>query len=132
MHDTTTRGEGPVDQPGLGRDDGVAAGHLAPDPDPLVAPVPLARLADVVPRSRVAVAGTVVDVAVVPWAGGPTCEAMLDDGTGSIVLAFPGRAQVTGIDTGRVLVAGGAAVVHRGRLVLMNPYLWFDAPTGPR
>jgi hypothetical protein len=68
--------------------------------------------------------GTVVSCATVRWAGGPTLEATLSDGTGTLLLAFPGRGCVGGVEPGRHLVAGGTVARHRGRLALLHPYLW--------
>ena len=105
-------------------------GPVPVDPDPFTPPAPVTPLAGVRHRARVAVAGTVVSCSTARWAGGPTLEATLGDRTGTLVLAFPGRARIPGIGPGRTLAAAGAAVRHRGRLLLWNPYLWFTADGG--
>ncbi len=94
------------------------------DFDPFVVPSHFTALAAVLPRARTAVAGTVEVVSCRNWVGGPTLEVTLEDGTGSLVLAFLGRRRVAGIRIGRTLVAGGTVIRRRGRNVILNPYVW--------
>ena len=92
--------------------------------DPHVAPavVPIETVRD---RQQVALGGIVTAVAVDRWAGGvASLHATISDATGSFTLAFVGRPRVQGVGLGQELVAAGTAVRRRGRLILMNPYLW--------
>lgn len=74
------------------------------------------------------------------WAGDtPALHATLTDHSGSIELAFLGRAQVAGVETGRWMTVAGAVISHRGLPVVMNPQLWLapvasrrDEPRGER
>jgi hypothetical protein len=66
------------------------------------------------------------------WAGGtPALHVTLTDDSGSLELAFLGRAQVAGVETGRWMTVAGAVISHRGLPVVMNPQLWL-APVAPR
>jgi RecJ-like exonuclease len=78
-------------------------------------------------RSPVRVAGEVVKAGVHPWAGGDVFECVLDDGTGTIVLAFLGRRSVPGIRVGALLSADGTVGTHRGRVLILNPLVTFLA-----
>jgi hypothetical protein len=105
------------------RDDARRATWL--DFDPFLPPSQLTPMVDLRARVRVAVSGTVVAVSRTRWDGGPALEVTLEDKTGSLVLAFLGRRRISGIEDGRRLVAGGRVLSHRGRLLLLNPFVWF-------
>jgi hypothetical protein len=94
--------------------------------DPFVPPTDLTSVASIWPRSRVAVAGTVAEVSGADWVGGVVLEVTLEDATGSLVLTFFGRHSIGGIEPGRRLIAGGTIVRHRGRQLIMNPYVWLE------
>jgi hypothetical protein len=92
--------------------------------DPFVPPTHTTPLGQLGPRTRAAVSGTVVDASPMPWAGGEVLEVTIEDGTGSVVLAFFGRDAVAGVEPGQAVIAGGTAMAHRTRLVMLNPYVW--------
>jgi hypothetical protein len=62
-------------------------------------------IATVQPRQRVRVAGRVKSVRVQPRAGTQNLEAVLNDGTGGLLLVFQGRPKIAGIEPGARLVA---------------------------
>ncbi len=83
-------------------------------------------IAALVPRRRVVVAGEVESVVSYrrPWV---RTDALLADGTGTLVLRFMGRAAVPGIATGCRLVAEGTPALERGVLLMRNPLYSFVA-----
>src|SRR4051812_2643136 len=92
--------------------------------DPFTAP-PTVAIGTVRVRDRAAIRGTVVALELRQWAGRtPALHATITDATGSLTVAFPGRIGVAGIDLDRSLVAAGGVILHRGRPLIMNPYLW--------
>ena len=87
---------------------------------------PVARVvADAVARERAILSGSVRTVqernAV------PSCDALLDDGTGTITLRWLGRTRVPGISTGTTVTVQGTVVDQHGLLVLLNPLYRFEA-----
>ncbi len=72
-------------------------------------------------RQRVRVAGRVHALRVQPWAGQPTLEITIVDGTGRIAVVFLGRRQIAGIEPGTRLVVEGIAGERGGQLVILNP-----------
>lgn len=72
-------------------------------------------------RQRVRVTGEVKALRVVPKAGSPWLEAVVDDGTGQAVAMFTGRRRIRGLDPGRGIVLEGVARNERGRVTMMNP-----------
>ncbi len=73
-------------------------------------------------RKRARVAGRVTSVRVQPRAGVPSLECTLADDTGQLLLVFPGRRRVPGIEPGSRLVAEGM-VGGRGRqFAMLNPF----------
>jgi RecG-like helicase len=80
-----------------------------------------APIAEVRPRSRAAVAGTIETVRVQPFGGVPSLECTIDDGTARLIIAFLGRRQVPGIEVGTRIRAEGMVGTHRGELALLNP-----------
>jgi hypothetical protein len=85
---------------------------------------PASAIAALVLRRRSVVAGTVESVATfeLPWV---RTDAVLGDGTGTLVLRFMGRAAVPGIVSGCRLVAEGTPAVEGGLLVMRNPLYSF-------
>jgi hypothetical protein len=86
---------------------------------------PVARsIAEAVARQRAVLSGSVRSVQGhrIPT---PHCDALLDDGTGTIVLRWLGRSQVPGISAGANVTVQGTVVDQHGRLVLLNPLYRF-------
>jgi hypothetical protein len=83
-------------------------------------------IAALVPRRRAVVAGEVESVVSYerPWV---RTDAVLNDGTGTVVLRFMGRSGVPGIVNGSRLVAEGTPAVERGVLLIRNPLYSFGA-----
>jgi hypothetical protein len=82
-------------------------------------------IASAVPRQRTTLRGAVVSVASVdaPWA---RTDAVMDDGTGTLVLRFVGRASVPGIEPGRRLVVEGTPGLVGRQLVMLSPVYSFE------
>lgn len=80
-------------------------------------------VAEVAPRQRVHLTVRVREVHEAGHEpGGPVLfDAVVDDGTGAIVLRWLGRVALPGIVPGSHLVAEGTAGLDRGRLVVLNP-----------
>jgi hypothetical protein len=83
-------------------------------------------IAAVVIRKRNTVRGGIVCVVHVerPWV---RTDALLDDGTGTLVLRFFGRAAVPGLVSGRRVVAQGTPGRADGTVVMLNPLYSFVA-----
>jgi hypothetical protein len=81
-------------------------------------------IAALVLRRRAVIAGRIESVASFerPWV---RTDAVLGDGTGTLVLRFMGRAAVPGIIGGRRLVAEGTPALERGVLLMRNPLYSF-------
>jgi hypothetical protein len=82
-------------------------------------------IAAAVPRRRATFRGSVVSVVS---AETPTVrtDAVIDDGTGRLVLRFIGRSSVPGIEPGRHVVVEGTPGVVAGHPVVVNPRYSFD------
>jgi hypothetical protein len=82
-------------------------------------------IARAVPRQRTMLRGQVVSVArtEAPWA---RTDVTLDDGTGTLVLRFLGRASVPGLEPGRRVVVDGTPGFMDRTLVMLNPIYSFD------
>jgi hypothetical protein len=80
-----------------------------------------------VPRQRSRVAGDVQSVTAFerPWV---RTDAVVVDGTGTLVLRFLGRSVVPGLVTGSRIVAEGTPALERGVLVMRNPLYSFASP----
>jgi len=91
----------------------------------LLPPEPDLRGADAIAtvklRQRVRLGGLVASAGPRSWAGGTVFECVIDDGTGTMVLAFLGQRNMPEIRTGRHLWAGGTVGTHRGRRIVLNP-----------
>lgn len=113
--------------------------YTAAEFDPFTAPA-ATPISTVRVRDRVAVAGRVTDLRVQYWAGAtPALHVTVTDDTGPLVVAFLGRTRVAGVEAGRAVTVAGAVIHHRGRALIMNPYLWLtgevtlsDEPTRDR
>ena len=77
-----------------------------------------------VPRKRNTVRGQITSVVHIerPWV---RTDAVLDDGTGTLVLRFFGRAAVAGLVAGSRVVAQGTPGRVDGTVVMMNPLYSF-------
>ena len=82
-------------------------------------------IASVEPRMRTTLRGEIVSVNgyETPWV---RADAIVNDGTGTLVLRFVGRRSIQGIDVGRSVVVKGTAGLVRGELVMLNPIYSFD------
>lgn len=112
--------------PGLGR----LLRRLSPAPRPVVVPPaaavpPPGRAATAVKdaplRVPVTLRGTISSVTVNPRGVNRWLEAVLDDGTGEVLLVWMGRRTVRGIDPGRTLEATGTLTLLDGRRAIYNP-----------
>jgi hypothetical protein len=86
-----------------------------------------AAISAVVPRRRTAVVGRVTSVATYlrPWV---RFQAVIDDGTGTLVLRFMGRRQVPGMVPGITVRVEGTPMLERDRLVILNPLYQYLGP----
>ncbi len=80
--------------------------------------VPIAEAPD---RVRVKLSGALSTVTLRPRGGVPALEAELFDGSGSIVLVWLGRRQISGIGPGRQLEVEGRIGLQEGVRVMYNP-----------
>ncbi|HEV2310716.1 MAG TPA: OB-fold nucleic acid binding domain-containing protein, partial [Acidimicrobiia bacterium] len=72
-------------------------------------------------RERVRVAGRVHALRVQPWAGQPTLECTITDGTGRLTVVFLGRRSIAGIEPGARIVVDGMVGTRAGQRVILNP-----------
>lgn len=72
-------------------------------------------------RRRATVSGTLRSVTLRPQGGVPALEAELSDGTGSLVLVWLGRREITGVEAGAAIRVEGFVACAEGRKVLYNP-----------
>lgn len=79
------------------------------------------ELGDCPLRCRVRVVGEVTSLRVVPRAGSPSLDVIVDDGTGSVLAVFTGRRAIRGLDPGRGVVLEGVVRRERDKLTLVNP-----------
>lgn len=79
------------------------------------------KVAELPPRARVKVCGTLRSVTLQPRAGVPALTAELFDGTGTLVLVWVGRRRIPGIEPGRSLRAEGRVSQNYDRPVMFNP-----------
>ncbi len=83
-------------------------------------------IAALVPRRRAMVVGEIESVVSTerPWV---STDAVLRDGSGTLVLRFMGRVEVPGIVAGLRLVAEGTPALENGVLLMRNPLYSFVA-----
>lgn len=81
-------------------------------------------VAEAAPRQRAVLSGS---VRAVRDRGNPApcCDAVLDDGTGTITLRWVGRRSVPGVGPGRAVRVEGTVLDQHGLLVLLNPLYRF-------
>jgi hypothetical protein len=73
-------------------------------------------------RQRAKVTGRVKSMRIQPWGGVATLELTLVDASGgTLTVAFLGRRQIAGIETGTQMVVEGVVGQHHGRLTIINP-----------
>jgi len=81
-------------------------------------------IAELAPRERGTVVGEIRSWRIVPKAdGSPWLEAVISDGSGTVVAMWTGRKRIAGIHEGRrLMITGrGHATGRTGRIRLMNP-----------
>ena len=80
-------------------------------------------IGDAEPRKEVTVAGEITSLRIVPRAGTPSLEAIVNDGSGSLVVVWTGRRNIPGVAPGRRLVLSGrgASQGSARRLTVFNP-----------
>ena len=80
-------------------------------------------IGDAQPRQEITVAGEISSLRIVPRAGTPWLEATVNDGSGSLVVAWTGRRNIPGVAPGKRLVLSGRAAPQgaAGRLTIFNP-----------
>jgi RecG-like helicase len=79
------------------------------------------KIADAGPRSRLAVAGEIVETAIEYRRETRCYRCDLDDGTGAVTLLFSGRSRVRGLEVGARCYVEGTSQLDDGRLVVWNP-----------
>ena len=82
-------------------------------------------IASAAPRQRTKLRGQIVSVNGSETSSVRT-DAVLSDGTGTLVLRFVGRRSIPGLDVGRSLVVEGTPTRVGGELVMLNPLYSFE------
>lgn len=72
-------------------------------------------------RELVTIRGTITGLVVNPQGQRRWLEGDIDDGTGSVTLAWMGRDRIAGVHEGSRLQVTGRIVNRRGRQVIYNP-----------
>jgi hypothetical protein len=84
------------------------------------------KMAEVVPRGRLIVTGTISAADVVTIGGVASYRCGLDDGTGQLDVIFLGRRHVSGLDVDTRCTVEGTARSEGDRLVVWNPLYRFE------
>ncbi len=92
-----------------------------PAADPRLAVEGAVPIESIHERERVRVAGRVHALRVQPWAGQPTLECTITDGTGRLTVVFLGRRSIAGIEPGARIVVDGMVGTRAGQRVILNP-----------
>lgn len=79
------------------------------------------RIADLRPRERVVVMGTIHSLTLRPRSGVPALEAEIEDGTGRLVCTWLGRRSIRGISAGRDIQVSGRVVRDGPQWRIYNP-----------
>lgn len=79
------------------------------------------RIADLIPRTRASVTGTVHSMAVLPAERAPELRLELYDGTGVLDVIWLGRRAIDGIRPGTYLTLTGRVTLVDGRATIFNP-----------
>ncbi len=78
-------------------------------------------IATIEPRDYVRTAGEVGVVRIVPRAGAPALEVMVQDGTHLLTAVFLGRRRIKGLTNGRKVAVEGMVLRDGNRLLMLNP-----------
>jgi RecG-like helicase len=78
-------------------------------------------------RTMARVAGEVSSVRIVPRAGAPSLEVIIDDGHGRATAVFFGRKHLAGLSPGRKVAFEGRVQVESNRVVMVNPTYEFTS-----
>jgi hypothetical protein len=73
-------------------------------------------------RSRIRATGTVKALQVQQTETGPSLGCEIGDEAGSLLLVFPGRRRIPGIELGARVLVEGMVGRWRRRLAILNPY----------
>lgn len=79
------------------------------------------RIAELRPRERVEVLGTIHSLTLRPRAGVPALEAEIEDGTGRLICTWLGRRAIRGISAGRDIQVSGRVVRDGPQWRIYNP-----------
>lgn len=93
----------------------------APSLPPVAGPGPHDTLATARMRTPVSLRGTISMVTINPRGVNRWLEAVLDDGTGEVLLLWMGRRMVRGIEAGRTVEVTGTLTLFEGRKAIYNP-----------
>jgi RecG-like helicase len=85
------------------------------------------RIRDATARTRVKLAGVVRRITVRPLEGNESLEALLDDGTGEVIVVWMGRRSIPGLNLGTRLIVEGLLAEQRGERRIVNPRFEFGA-----
>jgi hypothetical protein len=88
-----------------------------PAPAPATAPIDQARW-----RNRIRASGTVRAVRVHETETGSSFGCEIGDEAGSLLLVFPGRRRIPGIEVGARMLVEGMVGLWRRQLAIVNPY----------
>jgi hypothetical protein len=86
-------------------------------PAPATAPIDQARW-----RNRIRAAGTVRALRVHETETGSSLGCEIGDEAGSLLLVFPGRRRIPGIEVGARMLVEGMVGLWRRQLAIVNPY----------
>lgn len=83
----------------------------------------VSAIGDAKAREEISVVGEISSLRIVPRAGCPSLEAVINDGSGSLVVAWTGRRSIAGVAPGKRLVVSGRGMAQgpQGRLLILNP-----------
>jgi hypothetical protein len=94
-----------------------SGGSEPDDPAPATAPINQARW-----RNRIRASGTVRAVRVHETETGSSLGCEIGDEAGSLLLVFPGRRRIPGIEVGARMLVEGMVGLWRRQLAIVNPY----------
>jgi hypothetical protein len=93
------------------------AGSELDDPAPPMAPINQARW-----RNRIRATGTVRALRVQETQTGSSLDCEIGDEAGSLLLVFPGRRRIPGMELGARVLVEGMVGRWRRQLAILNPY----------
>ena len=94
-----------------------SSGGEPDDPAPATAPINQARW-----RNRIRATGTVRALRVQETQTGSSLGCEIGDEAGSLLLVFPGRRRIPGIELGARVLVEGMVGIWRRQLAILNPY----------